>query len=291
MDKDSILHVTFIIAIVVLAFSLGILYEHTNTVRQEAVSEDLILLSKFAELNLEKALQETTEEMAISPGAIKIPILTYHSVRPHYDNESPIVEYYDVTPNLLDRNLSWLEENGYKVISFAEMVNGIEDKGKLPPKPVVLTFDDGWENQYTYGLPVLKKHGATATFFIFTNAIGQRHFLSLKEIKELDKFGMTIGAHTKSHPYLFRIKDKSVLRDEIIGGKEILEKNLGKPVNYFAYPFGYYNDTIVSIVKEAGFKAARSSKKGTHHTPASIFVLRNIEISDDFDTFVKELTK
>ncbi len=291
MDKDSILHIMFIVAIAALALALGILYERANLARQEALSEDLTLLAKFENLNIEKALQETTQETTIPPGGVKIPILIYHSVRPHYDDETKLVDYFDITPEMLDKNLNYLEENGYKIISFGDMVDGILGKKELPPHPAVLTFDDGWENQYKYAFPVLKKHSATATFFIFTNAIGQKHFMSWEEIKELDRFGMTIGAHTKSHPYLFKITDKRVLEDEILGGKQILEKGLGKPVDYFAYPFGFYNDTILSVVKEAGFKGARSSKRGIYHTPASILYLRGLEVSDDFDAFVKELSK
>lgn len=102
---------------------------------------------------------------------------------------------------------------------------------------------------------------------------------------------MTIAGHTKSHPYLFQIKDQNVLTAEIAGSKKILEEGLGKPVEFFAYPFGYFNDLIVSVVKEAGFKAARSSKKGIYHSKSDLFTLRSIEVSDDFDAFVKNLNK
>jgi len=101
--------------------------------------------------------------------------------------------------------------------------------------------------------------------------------------------GMTIGAHTKSHPYLFQIKDANLLRDEILGSKQILETQLGVPIQFFAYPFGYYNDQITDIVKASGLEAARSSKRGTYHTQQDLFHLRSIEVSDDF--FTRDIQK
>lgn len=297
MDKDSILHITFIVAIVILALAVGISYGHykqnqeiaENSPSAKDITEDFLI--KFEGVNLEKVLQETTKEEIAAPEAIKVPILVYHSVRPQIKGESPLVDYFDIPPELLERDLIYLKENNFSIIPFSGLVAALEGEKELPQKPVVLTFDDGWENQYTYAFPLLKKHKVTATFFIFTSAIGHKHFLSWEQIKELDRLGMTIAAHTKSHPYLFRIKDRNILTDEIIGGKKILEEGLGKPVEFFAYPFGYFNDLIISVVQEAGFKAARTSRKGTHHFKSSILTLKSIEVSDDFDNFVTNLNK
>lgn len=297
MDRDSILHITFIVAIVVLALAVGISYGRyrqnqeiaQNSLSAKDITEDLLI--KFEGGNLERVLQETTQEEAVAPEAIKVPILVYHSVRPPIKGESSLVDYFDIPPELLERNLTYLKENNFSVIPFSDLVKVLGEEKELPPKPVVLTFDDGWENQYTYAFPLLKKYKVTATFFIFTNAIGHQHFLSWEQIKELDRFGMTIAGHTKSHPYLFRIKDRAILTDEVAGGKKILEAGLGKPVELFAYPFGYFNDLIISVVQEAGFKAARTSRKGTHHVKGNPFTLKSIEVSDDFDNFVKNLNK
>lgn len=297
MDKDSILHFTFIAVIVILALATGIFwgrYQQNQEIAKTSLSakdntEDFLI--KFEGINIEKALQETSEQVTVPSGAIKVPILVYHSVRPIIKGEPPLVDYFDISPELFEKNLIYLKENNFSVISFSDLVESLEEKKELPKKPVVLTFDDGWKNQYIYAFPILKRYGITATFFIFTNAIDHKNFLSWEQIKELDRSGMTIANHTKSHPYLLKIKDRNTLTDEILGSKKILEERLGKPVEFFAYPFGYFNDFIISIVKESGFKAARSSKKGTYHTKNDLFTLRSIEVSDDFDAFVKNLNK
>jgi len=297
MDKDSILHLTFVVAIIILALATGIFwgrYQQNQEISKSALSakditEDFLL--KFEGINIERALQETSEQVIIPSEAIRVPILVYHSVRPQVKGESTLIDYFDITPEMFERNLVYLKENNFSVIPFSSLVKALEEEKELPKKPVILTFDDGWKNQYIYAFPLLKQYGVTATFFIFTNAIGHKNFLSWEQIKELDRFGMTIASHTKSHPYLFQIKDRNILTDEIAGSKKILEDGLGKPVEIFAYPFGYFSDLIVSVVKESGFKAARSSKKGTYHTKDGLFILRSIEISDDFDAFVKNLNK
>lgn len=218
---------------------------------------------------------------------VKVPIIVYHSVRPIDPLHSPLEKEFEVSPGTFEEQLLFLENNGFTVISFPVFLAGLAKKTQLPEKPVILTFDDGWENQYMYAFPLLKKYGMTGTFFVFTNAIGHPHFLSWDQIKEMDHAGMTIADHTKSHPFLFKITDEHLLREEIIKSKKILEDHLGKKVNFFAYPFGRYSDQAVSIVKEAGFAAARSTYAGVYHSREDIYTLTSIQAPDDSTMFAR----
>lgn len=191
MDKDSILHLTFVVAIIILALAMGLFWGRYQQQNQEIaqttpstrnIVEDFLI--KFEGINIERALQETSEQVTIPPGAINVPILVYHSVRPQIKGESPLVDYFDVTPEGFERNLTYLKGNGFSVIPFSDLVKALVEEKELPQKPIVLTFDDGWENQYVYALPLLKEYKVTATFFVFTNAIGHKHFLSWEQIKE-----------------------------------------------------------------------------------------------------------
>jgi peptidoglycan/xylan/chitin deacetylase (PgdA/CDA1 family) len=189
----------------------------------------------------------------------------------------------------LEKQLRYLKDHNYVVISLDFLVEALKQNILLPPKSIVLTFDDGWRNQYAYAFPLLQKYNATATFFIFTNAIDHDLFLTWDQIRVMDNSGMSIGGHTRSHPYLPDITDPAVLRDEIIGSKKIIEDQIGQKIDLFAYPYGHYREDIIAIVKEAGYKSARSTYKGINHTSADLYTLKGVEVSDDFDTFVKNI--
>jgi len=226
----------------------------------------------------------------VKPGSVQVPILVYHSMWPHTPNQSPMQKYYDVAPDAFVRQMQYLQDKGYVVISLDFLASALDQNITLPPKSVVLTFDDGWRSQYTYAFPVLKKYGFTATFFIYTNAIDHEYFLSWDQVRLINNGGMTIGGHTKSHPYLPEIKDPAVLREEIIGGKRIIEDQIGQKINLFAYPFGHYRDEVIAIVKQAGYTSARGTYKGIHHTKDDLYKLKAVEVTDDLTKFVNDLT-
>lgn len=222
--------------------------------------------------------------------AIKVPIFVYHSVSPYYPSESEFRKKFSVEPDIFEKQLRYLKEKGYIAISFDDLINHFSRNSFLPEKSVILTFDDGWESQYRYAFPILKKHNDTATFFIFTNAIDHKHFLTWPQIKELVAAGMTIGDHTKSHPYLYKITGKDKLRQEIIESRKILESNLGKKIDIFAYPFGHFNEEIMAILKEDGFRAARTDGyNGAVHTLNDLFTLKSIDAENDLTKFVEAL--
>ncbi len=236
--------------------------------------------------HFEDEIQIPHPEESGRAGAVKIPILVYHSVRPHPYPEPPAIDQFDVTPELFEKQLRYLQDNGFITVSVDDLVNSFTGGKALPEKTVVINFDDGWENQYTYAFPLLKKYGDTATFFIYTNAIGHRHFLTWQEVKELAAGGMQIGSHTKSHPYLNKISEDR-LKDEIMGSKKIIENNLGKPVTAFASPFGYSNPDIVSLIKEAGYTSGRTTNWGTYHSKDDLLQLKSVFVGDSFDAFIK----
>lgn len=234
-----------------------------------------------------KFYEETKNE-----NKVYAPILIYHSTAPYYRGETRIVKEYTVTPESFERQLKYLKNNNFSVISLENLSDYLLKKSPvIPVNPVALTFDDGWENQYKYAFPLLKKYGFTATFFVPTNFIGHRHFLKWNEIKEMDSAGMSIEDHTKSHPYLFKIKDEKVLRDEIIGSKKILESRLGKSVNLFAYPFGSSTSEIINVVKEAGFKSARTTYYGNKNSESDIYNLKAILVPNDYNKFLRAFRK
>ncbi len=188
---------------------------------------------------------------------VNVTILVYHIVRPAYASDSAAVRALALTPETFDAELKHLQMSGYHIVTYAEVEASLASSRPLPPKPVLLSFDDGWSDQYTYAFPILKKYQDTATFFVFTNAIGSKGFFTWAQLREMLAAGMRVGDHSRSHPYLVKISSESKLWSEIDGSKKLLEEKLGVPINEFAYPFGQHNPAIIALVKEAGFRSAR----------------------------------
>lgn len=211
---------------------------------------------------------------ASSTASVAVPILVYHIIRPSYASDDAAVRAIALTPEVFDAELTHLHDAGYHVVSFHDLEAYFANGTPLPSKPIILSFDDAWRNQFVYAFPLLKQHGDTATFFVFTNAIGNKGFLTWDDLHALIAAGMTIGDHSRSHPFLTRIKDTEKLKDEISGSKQVLEKGLGSSVTEFAYPFGQYNSAIIALVKQAGFESARGDYwSGSRQTAAREYTL------------------
>lgn len=231
-----------------------------------------------------------------------IPILMYHKVNPDRKTGGLGLR---VRPKDFDWQMQYLYKNGYHTVSLEDVIDYWQHKKTLPPNPVVITFDDGYEDNYKYAYPILKKYHFTATIFVVVNSIGKTNFFDVRrhaqpvnrmlnwnEIKELDANGITIGAHTMNHPHLAKIKPYQAEK-EIIESKKALEKVLGKPVLVFSYPYGSYNKTVEDFVKKAGFKVAVTTKQGINFSNADPYALRRIRIMGMYShrKFVYELTK
>ena len=221
-----------------------------------------------------------------SPGAVRIPIIIYHRVRPDFPSESEAQRSFSITPQLFEQQLRYLQDQGYTAISLDEFVRDAELGTTSPAaKPVVLTFDDGWQNQYSYALPLLEKYHMTAVFYIYTDPIGKYpEFLTWDEIKTMDAAGMTIGSHTLSHPHLSSLSPAQ-LRNELFESKKVLEDHLGKSVVHFASPYGYTSDALVALLKEAGYQTGRTTYKGAYHSRDDLLHLTGFPVRRDFKDF------
>lgn len=228
---------------------------------------------------------------ASSSRSIKIPVLVYHSVRPYTKGESKKQDTYDITPELLESELAYVKDNGYTTITFADVTAYFNHGTPLPQKPVILSFDDGWKNQYEYAFPLLKRYGMKGTFFIFTNPIDHEkpHWMSWGEVKELDAAGMEIAGHSRTHPFLTKISTNAELDKEILGGKQIIEQHLGHSISSFAYPFGASNEHVVAAVKHAGYTLARTLSSGVWNDPEHVYEFHGVLANDNLSDFVKVL--
>ncbi len=220
-----------------------------------------------------------------------VPILIYHSVRPYYPGITNLVKEFTVPPDIFDDQMKYLKDNGFTVVTFDDVSAYFQNGTPLPAKPVMITLDDGWENQYIYAFPILKKYKYPGIFYVYPNAIGSKVFLKWPELKEMISENMVMASHTQSHPELPKIVDPALLKKEIAGSKEILEKQLGIKVMDFAYPFGAYNDQSVQAVIAAGYRTARTVHTGTKADSSAPYTIDGIIITGDFNRFVSLVNK
>ncbi len=208
-----------------------------------------------------------------------VPIMMYHNV--DY-SDKPRMNL--VTPENFAKQMAYLHKHGYHVIAFSELVNSIREKKPLPQKSVVITFDDGYEDNYTNAFPVLKQYHFPAIIFIVTDVVSKPGFLTWEQIKEMEKSDISFGSHTRLHTYLPSL-DKAEQRNQIRGSKEILEQQLEHSIEYFAYPSGGFNNSIIALLKEAGYKAACTTNRGYHRSNDDPYIIKRIRFgnNDDLD--------
>jgi peptidoglycan/xylan/chitin deacetylase (PgdA/CDA1 family) len=220
-----------------------------------------------SEISAIQAAEAESRIARTTPGAVEVPIVMYHHVVPDH---APGVLF--VTPDLFEQQLIYLRDNGYRSISFDDLADSLELGLPLPERPVILSFDDGWENQYRYGFPLLQKYGFTGTFYVVTNYLDHQNFMTTDALKTMMAAGMTIGAHSRSHPALAGV-GAARLEEEIAGSKAWLEDRFGVAVTSFAYPYGSYSAAVVAATKAAGFRTARTVDDGAHETAGALATL------------------
>jgi peptidoglycan/xylan/chitin deacetylase (PgdA/CDA1 family) len=207
---------------------------------------------------------------------IRVPILMYHYVSaPPLDADIYRVDL-SVTPQQFAQHIAWLAQNGFTAISLDDLVLALTKGYPLPPKAVILTFDDGYEDAYTNAFPVLKQYGMTATFFVVTEWIDthQPGYLTWDQAREMAAAGMSIQSHTRSHQYLTDGCDYDCQVYQILGSVETIEAEIGIRPRFFCYPGGRYDDAVLPILEQVGIAAAVTTEAGTLHVSDRLLELK-----------------
>lgn len=211
----------------------------------------------------------------VSAKTVRIPFVMYHYIEYVDRTKDPGRANLATAPSYLERQVVSLKSAGYTFL-FAKETPDIINKKNLLQKPVVLTFDDGYEDFFWNALPILKKYDAKATIYVMANYIGRQGYLNSDELKQIRDSGLVeIGAHTLDHTYLKDIK-KEVANKEILESKTRLESLLGIPVPSFAYPYGAFTKETIELTKAAGFTNAVSVIPGVNQSDDNLFYLFRI---------------
>lgn len=230
----------------------------------------------------EDEIQPTTENITKKAGYIYCPILLYHHIAKVVPQDS-----YSVSPEIFGQQMKWLENNGYTVIKYDDFYQAMNKKKTLPPKPVVISFDDGVLDQYQSAFPILKQYNYSAMFFIKLNNVGEgKGGMTWQMLKDLSDAKMEIGSHSINHDSMSNM-DLTTMRSELTDSKKTLEQNLGLDINYFAYPGGAFSSTTETETKAAGYISAVSTKHLVYHKfGEDLFAVPRIHIDDEMPTFI-----
>jgi len=196
-----------------------------------------------------------------------------------------------VTPSNLDAQMTFLQQAGYHAITLNDLYDHLMQGTPLPDKPIILTFDDGYVDAFTFALPILQKHGFVGTFFVLTGPAdrnGEGAYLNWAQITAMSQAGMDMELHSREHVDL-RNRPNDFLVHQIAGGRDSLQARTGRPVRWFAYPSGRYDDDVVRVLKSAGFVGAVTTVNGRTQTIPGSFDLQRIRISgsDTLEAFEK----
>lgn len=197
---------------------------------------------------------------------LKVPILMYHYIsEPPADADEYRVDL-SVAPDQFREQMAYLRDSGYTPIDFYSLTTAIVGYTELPDKPVILTFDDGYIDNYENAYPILEEFGFKATFFIISEFIdqGQEGYMNWPMIEELARAGHRIESHSRTHPDLTE-KDRDDLIWQILGAQETIAAHVGYRPRYFCYPGGDYNDETIQVLRELDYWGALTTTNGSYH--------------------------
>jgi peptidoglycan/xylan/chitin deacetylase (PgdA/CDA1 family) len=191
----------------------------------------------------------------------QVPVVCYHQIRDWRPKDSKGAKDYIVQIAAFKEHIKMLADSGYHTILPDQLYNYLTKGTALPSKPIMLTFDDTDEDQFTIANPTLKKYGFKAVYFVMTVSLGRPHYMTKEQVKQLSDEGNVIGSHTWDHHMTSKYKhDPNPKKDDwvvqIDKPTQKLQEITGKKIDYFAYPFGIWNKSGFPELHKRGFKIA-----------------------------------
>jgi peptidoglycan/xylan/chitin deacetylase (PgdA/CDA1 family) len=200
-----------------------------------------------------------------------------------------------ITPDRFRQQMKWLSDHGYEPITLDHLMYALNiGNPSLPDKPVILTFDDGYVDNYENAFPVLQEFGFTGTFFILTDVTDREQpgYMSWEMLEEMSQAGMQIEVHGREHIELID-RDREFLRYHLLGPLQTIEATLGERPHFISYPSGRYDETVISVAEELGYWGAVTTIHGTTQDKDMPFELQRLRIrgSWSLDTFAAVVTE
>jgi len=206
-----------------------------------------------------------------------VPILMYHRITQQGD-----LPLLNVSPESFRWQMRFLKEHNYNVISLSSLVQAMKDKKPLPRNTVVITFDDGYEDNYISAYPTIEEYDLPVTIFMIAGYVNRSDYLTYPQMREMLSSGLVdIGSHSLDGDYL---PGKTILEltEEISSSKLRLGENLKVRIDLFCYPLGGFSPKIQELIKRYNYKAACTTNRGIKNTHRNddLFALKRIKIKD-----------
>jgi peptidoglycan/xylan/chitin deacetylase (PgdA/CDA1 family) len=217
---------------------------------------------------------------------VEVPVLMYHEVSP---SPHPAFRRYTVTVRDFTRQMRWLAAFGYQPIDMDALVRARQGGASLPRRPVVITFDDGFQGCADYAVPVLRAHGFTAVFYLVAGLMGatsrwlrpelgmELALMSWDTARSLAAEGFRCGAHSLTHPRLAGL-DAASLGPELVDARRRIEDELSQPVVHLAYPYGAFDQAVQAAAAEAGYVTACSTRPGRSGADDDLLALHRVTV-------------
>jgi len=217
---------------------------------------------------------------------IRLPVLMYHYVEPLPPNADDIRRGLTVSPELFRDHLDYLQKQGYQTVSFAQVYDALMTGSPLPPKPIILTFDDGYDNHYHIVFPLLQEFGMIGTFYLITSALDEqrRGYITWEQAAQMAEAGMEIGAHTKNHVEL-RGRSYDVLVYEVVGSIESVTAHIGRRPMTFSYPVGRYDRDTLTFMASIQPIIAVTTRSGIWVSSDQLLEVPRIRINPNTSVF------
>lgn len=212
----------------------------------------------------------------------EVPILCYHNIKDFSATAGEMTKTYTVKPTAFAEQMKALSDAGYHSILPDQLYDYLVYNKSLPEKPIMITFDDTRGEQYSIGAAEMKKYNFKGVFFVMTVAINRPNYLSSEEIKAFSDSGNTIAAHTWDHHMVTKYSGED-WNTQLVKPKAKLENIIGKPIDYFAYPFGLWNEAAIPEIQKSGYKMAfiLSTKRDSIHP---LYTVRRMIVSGNWST-------
>lgn len=281
---------TFLIAILIigtLSFTWNPRHAKTITLTNKTIKEQ-----KPAATNLNDYLKITPNQDYEIP-IVKVPILMYHDVAPWPAFATNLTRSLAVQPSEFEKEMEYLYMNRYTPITLKELNLIWQGQEVMPPKPIVLTFDDGDYGVYKYAYPILEKYNFKSVLFLITKFVKYHtHFYMQRyEIEQMMKSGLfEIGSHTVDHVNLAKIPPEKALY-ELQQSKEDIKKYLNYDATSFCYPVGGFNSQVLEYVQECGYTMATTELPGMANQNQDHLLLKRIRVDgrSSFSYFIETL--
>jgi len=193
---------------------------------------------------------------------LRVPVLLYHALFEGNDN----TENYAISTDIFEQHIQYLSKNGFSCADFGDLLDSrlLDKNGKY----VIISFDDGNYSDYAAALPILKRYGMKATFFITVNRVGSPGYVDWTHLREMAKENMSIQSHSFNHVFLSDLDNKALMH-ELQESKQQLQKELSLPVDFISLPGGFCSRNVLRAAQEIGYKGVATSCPGLNKTTST----------------------